>query len=578
MLTSSKTADGWLIDTPHYRARIIASDAPAVHVYREGCRLMRMPAVSGLAAVEAPEQLRAVTVDSVRDAAGDVTVALRGDSSLWPGRRFIWRFGRRCITYRHEAAGPLRPGRCYFFSNGPAAAGADVPDGGAGAVVDATHTYCPAANLADEYRRVVSIPQSLGIYPEAATPFAYGVPDRTAMIFAPPMLCLAFGTGDRWMGVGIGTAPGGYQFNSLEYAPERVGAMFFVNYLGYSAFADTFASPVAALHFGYSPHEVFQQYADWTDAEGFATARAAAAPSWHRRPVFCGWGEQTWQAADRGCRPQDEATQANYEQWVGVLEARRLPAGTLVIDDKWQAAYGTFEVDAAKWPDMLAFVHRRHEEGRHVLLWVPVYHAEGLPDDLCIHREGRAVAADVSNPAYEALLRGRIAHLVRDVGIDGFKVDWVWGTTREPGMATHAPLHGIEWLRRFQTILYGEAHRWRPDALVETHSACPLFRDCSDVLRLNDLHQGARNVAAAMAERARLARIAGWPLADCDNAGSTLDEWWACMQAQPRFGVPSLYQLTGTRLTGEVIPEWMWQALRNIWADYLAAERAGQHA
>lgn len=263
-----------------------------------------------------------------------------------------------------------------------------------------------------------------------------------------------------------------------------------------------------------------------------------------------------------------------------IVENRRLPVGTVIIDAKWQEHLGTFKIDTTKWPDMAGFVRRQHEKGRHVLLWTPVYHAEGLPDDLCVRNNSKELAkvsaskplnrfADVSNPLYIDFLKERVRYLVHDIGIDGFKVDLVWGITREPGIVTHAPLHGIEWLRRFQKVLYEETHRWRPDALIETHSACPIFRDCSDMLRLNDTNQSARNIAGAMEERSRLAHIAGWPLSDCDNSGSILSEWWNCMQAQPRFGVPSLYQLSGVEREGD-IPDWMWESLRNIWTGYLA--------
>ena len=135
---------------------------------------------------------------------------------------------------------------------------------------------------------------------------------------------------------------------------------------------------------------------------------------------------------------------------------------------------------------------------------------------------------------------------------------------------THAPLHGIEWLHRFQSILYDETHRWRPDAMIEAHAALPLFRNCSDVFRLNDLSGGARDVAAAMRQRARLAGIAGWSIVDCDNSGPTLQTWWDGMQAQVEYGVPSLYKLGVMPLTGEEIPERMWEGLRHIWERYVA--------
>lgn len=573
-VTIGKNHDGWRIRTFRYEAQIVAGAAPAIHVYREGWRLLRLPAVSGLASVDAAECLTDIKIEPPVATGNGIRLALTASSSLWGERRFAWEFGADAVMYRHSATGTVRPGRCYFFANGPATRKGPTSPGASSAIVEAHVAYSPAANLSDEFRRTVAVPQSLGIFPEIPYPQEGVIADRVAEIFAPPMLCLAIGTGDHWLGVGLGAKPGHYQFNSFEYMPVGSGAQFFVNYLGYSEFGDGFSSPVVALHFGYSPHEVLEQYAAWMDREEFSTRRATVPASWHHRPILCGWGEQTLLGVRNGRPAREEATQANYERMMEVIAERRLPVGTLIIDDQWQEHYGTMRVDTARWPDMAGFVRRLHERGIHVLLWTPVHAAAGLPAELCVHRDGKAISADVSNPLYIAFLRERIADLVREVGIDGFKLDTVRGITREPGLKTHAPLHGIEWLRRYQKVLYEDTHRWRADAMVEAHSTCPAFRDCADILRQNDLTGCSRNVAAVIEERSRLVRLAGWSLRDCDNAGSVLDEWWNCMQAQPRFGIPTLYQLSGVERIGD-IPDWMWVRLRDLWNEYLAHQECG---
>lgn len=570
-----KNPAGWRIRAGRYEAQIIAGPAAAVHVYREGWRLMRLPVVSGLAGMEAAETLHDIQMDAPAQIGEVIRMTLTAGSSLWGERRFIWEFHCDRITYRHEAKGTVHPGRCYYFANGPAGRRGPAFPGATGAVVEAHTTYSPAANLSDEFRRTVAVPQSLGILPETPYPAEGFIADRVAEIFAPPMLCLAFGTADRWMGVGLGAKPGAYPFNGFEYLPAGSGAQFFVNYMGYSTFANGFVSPTIALHFGYGPHEVLEQHAVWMDAEGYSTQVQTVPAAWHHRPIFCGWGEQMLLSEGSKRPPREEATQANYERMMATIEERGLPVGTLIIDDQWQDHYGTMRVDTGRWPDMAGFVRRMHDKGIHVLLWMPVHRPDGLPVELCVVRDGKAISADVSNPRYTEFLRERIAHLVRDVGVDGFKLDTVRGVTREPGLATHAPLHGIEWLHRYQKMLYDETHRWRPDALIEAHCTCQLFRDCADILRNNDLTGGSRNTAAVMEERSRLVRIAGWSLRDCDGAGTLLHEWWNCMQAQPRFGIPTLYHLSGVERMGD-IPDWMWMRLREVWNEYLAGQADGE--
>ncbi len=126
----------------------------------------------------------------------------------------------------------MRPGRCYFFANGPASRRGPPLAGAAGAVIEAAETYSPAANLSNEFRRTIVVPQSLGIFPETPYQADGFIADRVAEIFAPPMLCLTFGAGDHWMGVGLGAKPGTRQFNSLEYWPANGLGQFFVNYIG----------------------------------------------------------------------------------------------------------------------------------------------------------------------------------------------------------------------------------------------------------------------------------------------------------------------------------------------------------
>ncbi len=369
----------------------------------------------------------------------------------------------------------------------------------------------------------------------------------------------------------MGTRPGEYQFNSLEYSGALyAGASFYVDYLGYPLSEGEFYAPVMALHFGYSEFEALEKYTAWLDERGFSTQRPYSNASWHRMPVFCGWAEQTSQANQQGMAARDLATQDNYEKWIRILEERMIPTGTIVIDDKWQKDYGTFEIDLEKWPDLPGFIARQHEKGRRVLLWVPVHSTEGIDDELIVFDGERRAAADVTHPKYEAFLREQIRKLVVEAGVDGFKEDWLSGITLSPGVRRYGNLHGIEFLRRFQYIVYDETHRWKPDAMVETQTPNALFRESSDVLRLNDIWYGTRGVPEMMRLRARIAHIAGWPLVDCDNASSTtLAEWWDYMVAQPEIGIPSLYFVHATETTFEKVADWQWAYLAGLWQQYL---------
>jgi hypothetical protein len=62
---------------------------------------------------------------------------------------------------------------------------------------------------------------------------------------------------------------------------------------------------------------------------------------------------------------------------------------------------------------------------------------------------------------------------------------------------------------------------------------------------------------------------------DTDNASSTtLNDWWAYMQAQPTIGIPALYFTGRTESTWESPTEEQWKQLAAMWRDYVAQVKA----
>ena len=566
-----------VVTMAEYSAEIEPGGSPRITVKVEHAPVFVVPVVSGLSS--ATEQERLTEIHYGLSKAGDGwELRATATSSLWSGRRFLWRFLPGRIEFQQFARGKGKLGRAYFLANGVSNRWDNGTTEGHlwDATVYADRYFSPSPNHANQYEFNIAMPQILGfsVGREAQSEEDFR-PERITGIFAPPPLFLAFHADGNWVGVGVGTNPGEYQFPALEYTGSRyAGASFFVDYMGYKAIDGEFASPVMEMTFSRDPLDALTEYTEWLDERGFATKAAQTDAAWHHLPIFCGWAEQTVETAPFGKAPNTMATQANYEKWIATLEERGLPVGTVVIDDKWQKNYGTFEVDKQKWPDMAGFVAAQHAKGRHVLLWVPVAETDGLPRELCVMAGGKCVTADVWSAAYEAYLRPRIRHLVADVGVDGFKEDWV-GAPAVAGLPLPGPAVGIEWVRRFQWILWSEAHAAKPEAMVETQTVNALFRESSDLIRLNDIWYGSRHVPEMMRVRARVANITGWPLVDTDNASSTtLRDWWAYMQAQPSIGVPALYFVSRTESTQEAPTAEQWKALAGEWRDYVEGLKA----
>ncbi|HET7769040.1 MAG TPA: hypothetical protein VFN74_09700, partial [Chloroflexota bacterium] len=263
--------------------------------------------------------------------------------------------------------------------------------------------------------------------------------------------------------------------------------------------------------------------------------------------------------------------QEHYDRFLETLARKGLVPGTVVLDDKWQRDYGTNQVDTEKWPDLPGWIARRHAGGQRVLLWWKAWDPEGLPAEQCVRNgAGTVVAADPSNPAYEATLRASVRRMLgprSDGGYDadGFKVDFSARTPSGPGLVRHGSEWGVSLLHRLLWILYDETKRVKPDALVMTHTPNPHFAGVTDMIRLNDVNTGA-DVVAQMRHRAAVASAAcPDQLIDTDNwPMPSKAAWREYVRVQPELGVPSLYFATHVD-SGEALQDEDYAAVRACW-------------
>jgi hypothetical protein len=143
-------------------------------------------------------------------------------------------------------------------------------------------------------------------------------------------------------------------------------------------------------------------------------------------------------------------------------------------------------------------------------------------------------------------------------------------------------------MKLYLGIVYDEAKRAKPDALVMTHTPHPYLADALDMIRLNDmldlnrLHepQIGQDVARVMGFRAKIARIA------CPGAVIDTDSWpirnkarWReYVRLQPALGVPSLYFVDRLDLSGEPLDEDDYRLVREMWEGYRAKREVNREA
>jgi hypothetical protein len=325
------------------------------------------------------------------------------------------------------------------------------------------------------------------------------------------------------------------------------------------------------------PYEGIRRYRE--DLE--PPSRSAEQAEWWREPLFCGWGAQCHLASHDGRRAPDQATQANYDAFLEALEREDVVPGTIVIDDKWQEAYGTNLPDAAKWPDLRGWIARRHQQGQRVLLWWKAWDPEGLDPELCVCTpDGSPVAVDPTNPRTQQVIRNSMHALLSPDGLDadGLKVDFTARTPSGAALTLHGETWGIALLHELLRVMYEGAKAAKPDALVITQTPHPGFVDVTDMIRLNDMLRlddagPYPPVVPQMRHRAAVAQAACPELLlDTDDwAVPNMETWREYLDVKLELGVPALYYATHLDVSGEAFAADDYAALRDAWARWRSA-------
>lgn len=258
-----------------------------------------------------------------------------------------------------------------------------------------------------------------------------------------------------------------------------------------------------------------------------------------------------------------------------------------MIDDRWQAEYGTGEPDASRWPDLRAWIDARHAAGQRVLLWWKAWDAEGLPADECVLApSGTPVSADPGSPAYLDHLTRVVTRLIGPDGLDadGFKIDFTQRAPagrllRRPGAPAGAPW-GIAALHAMLRTIHRAAKAAKPDALIVTHTPHPGFADVTDMIRLNDLLErdpdgravpavdqlAFRHAVVAHTLPGHLVDTDQWPLGD-------LAGWREYVRAQGGYGTPALYYTERVDGSGEALTAADLALVAASWREYRAGRR-----
>ncbi|MDR1440686.1 MAG: hypothetical protein LBJ10_12050 [Clostridiales bacterium] len=488
---------------------------------------------SARCAVSSPEaddiDLDILTFDAAKTPEG-LVATWKTRSSLWESKAYVLRCAQDACRFQVTVGGKGRLGRADYFSG---AAGAEA----AGSYYDASEYFLPVAmgGLDDNryYPTVRSSEIGLGY-------------------MTPPPLCYPFRMegADGWLGVGLVARDGEYSFDRFSYSCNAgIGCFFSADFAGHTAVDGSCALPEILICGGGNEYSVLGSYADWHFRNGACRPRSGALENWWRGPLFCGWGEQCGLAA--AGNPGDLATQAEYARMSDTLDRLGIPVTAIIIDAKWQAAFGELLPDAGKWPDLRGFADWQHSKGRRILLWLKAWDSEGLPSDECVTLWGQQIGTDPTNPKYAKRLRETFHRLLSPDGgcfnCDGFKIDFANCMPLGKDIAAYEKgVYGIEMLKRMLALMHGAAKAAKKDALINNSACHPYFAEVTDQARIHDYGLHSRSAEAQLRQRVGIYRAAmPFALIDTDGAGWTSRrDTMRYMRVAATLGVPDLYRLT----------------------------------
>lgn len=385
---------------------------------------------------------------------------------------------------------------------------------------------------------------------------------RWSVLMVPPMFCYAFrceGLGEQ-LALGLAAQQGEHNFHSFSYhlSPAynwKSGFYLTTDQHGHTEVDGEWTAPCIIGYSAADEFEAMRKYSEYYFASGIAKTKiASVVPKFWHGPLVCGWIEQgAYAMTDEKHRSGfDLACEEVYENIVCLLKKNDLHPAAVIIDDKWMTHYATDVADPGKWPDLRAYVDRRHAEGINTILWFKLWDPDGWDKELCVTADNGEVRIDPSHPKFIENLDQAIYRIFSsDKGCydcDGLKLDYAFIIPIGRKFKTYSGKYGVELLYDMMERIYKKAKEVKPTALINCSPCHPYFAHICDQARLHDYEPKNRNNLEDLSMRGRLFSLAmPGVLLDTDNSGFiTRRDTMRWQLNQHMIGVPDLYAISPT--------------------------------
>jgi hypothetical protein len=580
-------ADATLVEGSAYTLRV-TPDAPVATLDdRAGqpwCELRLLAQLDTLEAVDETIALDGPRLSRVGD---DVVLTWDLASTSWTHKRFVVTCTDDSVGLHVEVVGEGRLTDVQLLGGAASLRGAAAASFRSGARFATLFSPNPAdpARIVTPATEGATVDVAGGSEPGRGHWFFTPAPFCYAVARAPAEDALTLPAGP-WLSFGLAADPATMTFAAFDYLARDRGFAFRLAYEGHTTVHGSFRTPEVVLRFDAAdPYAAIGSYRSLLERRGFAEpAGRDDVPRWWLEPMFCGWGAQCHVARSRGEGLRTAASYSRrelYDEWLAGLEAKGVVPGTIVIDDRWQADYGTGVPDEQRWPGLRDWIATRHRRGQRVLLWWKAWDPGDLTADACVvNARGERIALDPDSPAGRDAIVAAVRRMLAPDALDadGLKIDFTARTPRGVTLRHAGPNWGVSLLRRLLATVHDAAKAIKPDCLLIGHTPNAAIDPFVDMIRLNDMLRlddppPYPSIVPQMRYRAAVARAASphHPIDTDDWCIPDLAEWRAYTAVKGKLGVPALYYATHIDLTGEAFTAADYDLIRTTWAAHRLA-------